>query len=287
MSKISSISHLKAFLQEHGLEAKKRSSQNFLIDGNIVQKIVQQAAVSAEDLVIEIGPGPGALTEALLSTGCQVWVIEKDQKLASLLRRLCPDEQRFQIFTEDFLSFPLQERLQEHLSNGKRAKVVANLPYHITSPILGKLAPLHAVIESVTVMIQKEVAQRCVAPKGGKDYSSLSLFLQFYSKSRYGFTVEPTCFYPKPSVQSAVVHFALVPPPLVDNEEALFQIIRTAFQQRRKMLRSSLRTFCPSSYIEEALRKQNLDPLSRPEQLSLTEFIALFAELQRFSPHNT
>ncbi len=278
--KISSLNNLKAFLQEHGLEAKKYSSQNFLVEENIVQKIVKEACVTVDDLIIEIGPGPGALTEALLATGCQVWAIEKDIKLSLLLRRLCQNEEQLKIFSTDFLLFPLEDHLQKnYLTSGKKAKVVANLPYHITTPILTKLISLHPFLSTLTVMIQKEAAQRCLATTKDKDYGPLALLLQFYSTLQYGFTVEPTCFYPKPSVQSAVMHCNLHPPLQTLDEESLFQIIRTSFQRRRKMLRSSLKSSYPDANIEEALSKQGLNPLSRPEELSLANFINLLAHL--------
>lgn len=275
---ISSPKNLIAFLEEHGLQANKTASQNFLVDGNIIRKIVKEAKVTADDLVIEIGPGPGALTEALLATGCRVWAIEKDHKLAGLLRRLCPDENRFKIFSEDFLDFPLEELLA-----GQKAKVVANLPYHITTPILTKLIPLNNLFSSLTLMVQKEVAERCVAKEGGKTCSSLSLFLQFFSNMNYGFTVDPNCFFPKPSVQSAVIHFHLKTPPVVPDQDLLFLLIRTSFQQRRKMLKTSLKNLFPTDVVEKALQKQKLNPLIRPEELSLPQFIQLSADLKNQS----
>ena len=277
--KISNPKTLIEFLTQHGLQAKKHSSQNFLIDGNIVRKILSEASVGPDDLVIEIGPGPGALTEALLETGCRVWAIEKDPKLAELLRRLCSDENRLKIFTVDFLEFPIEELVKAELLPGQKAKVVANLPYHITSPILTKLVPLHAIFSDLVLMVQKEVAQRCIAKEGGKDYSSLSLFLKFFSETTYGFTVEPGCFYPKPSIQSAVIHFRPKLPPAVPDQDFLFQLIRTSFQQRRKMIKASLKPLFPSALIEESLSKQGLNPFSRPEELSLEQFIRLSSDL--------
>ncbi len=277
-----SISHprnLIAFLSENGLYAKKSASQNFLVDENIVHKILKEAKVLPGDLILEIGPGPGALTEALLKMGCRVCAVEKDPKLAELLRRLCPDESLLQIFSEDFLEFPVEEFLQKNLPPGKKAKVVANLPYHITTPILTKLVPLHSLLSDLVVMVQKEVAERCIAKEGEENYSSLSLFLQFFTKPKYGFTVEPTCFLPKPSVQSAIIHFELKESPAVADQNFLFELIRTSFGKRRKMLRTSLKEILPSAFVEEALKKQKLNPLCRPEELSLNQFIILCADL--------
>ena len=267
---------LLAFLEENGLRAKKNASQNFLVDGNIIEKICRLGEVEKGDFVVEIGPGPGALTEALLDKGASVIAIERDAKLAGLLRRFSSDESRLRIFTEDFLSFPLEETLKNLLPKGKKAKVIANLPYHITTPIFAKLIPLHEQLSKVVVMIQKEVAIRCAAKEGSKDYGSLSLFLRFHGEMKYGFTVSPNCFYPRPAVDSAVVHFTPLKPQRVEDEEFLFKVIRLSFQKRRKMLRSSLKEVAPAAMIEEALQSLHLNPLARPEDLSLESFI-LFA----------
>lgn len=273
--KITSPTELQRFLAEHDLAAKKSASQNFLIDGNIVRKILTEAQISKDDLVLEIGPGPGALTEALLETGCEVLAIERDEKLAPLLKRF-PGSDNLSIVCDDFLEFPLEEHMKKMLPPGKKAKVVANLPYHITTPILGMLVPLHMYFSDLILMVQKEVADRFIAEKGTKDYSSFTLFLQFFSEVSYCFTVEPNCFHPRPSIQSAVVHLKLRPPPSIDYPESFFLMLRTAFGQRRKMMRASLKKFYPSSLVENSLEKLGKNPLLRPEELSLDEFIKLY-----------
>ncbi len=280
--KISNPKELQKFLNEHGLAAKKSASQNFLIDGNIVRKIILEAELSSNDLVIEIGPGPGALTQDLLETGCRVVAIEKDSDLAPLLKRFDEEEKQLIIINQDFLKFPLEDFLREHLLSGKKAKVVANLPYHITTPILEKLVFLHELISDIVVMVQKEVAVRFVAEVGSKDYSSFTLFLQFFSKTKYCFTIEPSCFSPKPSVQSAVVHLKLRAPPL-KNSEPFFQMTRTAFGKRRKMMRASLKELFPSANIESSLEKLGLNPQIRPEELSLDQFLKLYEILSSSS----
>ena len=276
---ISRPKELYRFLTEHQLQAKKTSSQNFLIDGNILRKIVKEADLSEKDLAIEIGPGPGALTETLLQTGCKVWAIERDRKLATLLQRLCEDTNKLHIHCCDFLQFPLEEALQKEGSTSSHVKVVANLPYHITTPILAKLLPLTNHLSDLIVMVQKEVALRLTAQKGTKDYSSFTLFVQFFSEVSYCFTVKPSCFYPRPSVESAIVHFRLRPPPPVKNPSLLFTVIHAAFQKRRKMMRASLKELAPSSFVEETLKQMGLSPLSRPEELSLQQFIFLTDQL--------
>lgn len=277
--KISNPKELKRFLDEYGLTAKKSASQNFLIDGNIVRKIVAEAHLSPDDVVVEIGPGPGALTEELLETGCSVIAIEKDQELGSLLNRFATSEKRLSVYVEDFLKFDLSNLLKKKLAPGKKAKVVANLPYHITTPILEKLLPLNECISDLILMVQKEVAVRFVAPIGTKDYSSFTVFLQFFSKVSYCFTIEPSCFSPKPTVQSAVVHLTLTPPPEVKSREGFFAMTRTAFGKRRKMMKSSLKDLFPSKTIEASLKKMSLNPKIRPEELSLAQFIELYGIL--------
>jgi 16S rRNA (adenine1518-N6/adenine1519-N6)-dimethyltransferase len=275
--KVYRSSELRLFLQELGLDAKKGLSQNFLIDGNILRKIIQAAGIQPGDRVIEIGPGPGALTEFLLDYGASVTAIELDPHFAQALKRLQEPGRPLTIFQKDFLKFPLEDFLAN--STGK-IKVVANLPYHITTPILTKLLPMHHSIESVTIMVQKEFAKRMTAPSGSSDYGSFSVFTAFYSQPTYCFTVEPTCFYPRPKVQSAVVCCLLKPPLLTPvQEEAFFVLTRSAFQKKRKMLRTSLKSLYSAEAIEQALGEMGISVQARPEELSLEQFLILFGKL--------
>jgi 16S rRNA (adenine1518-N6/adenine1519-N6)-dimethyltransferase len=265
---------LHAFLREQGIHAKKGLSQNFLIDGNIVQKIVDTAEISEGDLVLEIGPGPGALTQALLKRGAIVSAVEMDPNFAQELHRL---GEQLEVHCGDILEFPLLEFLQRQ---PKKIKVVANLPYHITTPILTRFLPLHQYVESLTIMVQKEFADRMKAEKNTPEYSSFTLFLQFYASATKNFTVSPNCFYPKPKVQSSVVHCKLHPPLLEpEKTESFFQITRTAFGKRRKMLRSSLKDLYTPCLIEEALSAIGHSPTARPEELGIEEFIAVLNAL--------
>ncbi len=267
-------SELQAFLKERGVHAKKGLSQNFLIDGNIIQKIIDMASVSKEDLVIEIGSGPGALTEALLEKGAFVTAIEMDALFAKELQRLQTPDHRLNIICSDVLKFPLDNFLQKHPE--KTYKVVANLPYHITTPILILLLPLYPSIESLTIMVQKEFADRMIAEKRTPEYSSFTLFLQFYASIDKSFTVSPHCFYPKPKVYSSVVHCTLHPPLLKTNSDAFFLLTRTAFGKRRKMLRTSLKDLYAAEELEQALAHLGHPHTARPEELTIDEFIALF-----------
>lgn len=273
-------SELRLFLDQLGIFPKKGLSQNFLIDGNIIRKIVTSSEVQADDIVLEIGPGPGSLTQALLEAGAQVIAVEKDRVLAQALERLQTNENQLSIFCHDILTFPLQEHLSS-LASGQKAKVIANLPYHLTTPILTQLAPLKTLFSSLTVMVQEEVARRLTAQPGTSDYSSLSVFVRFYTEPSYAFTVSHHCFYPAPRVNSAVVVLRLRQPPL--NPEAaqgFFRLTRTAFEHRRKMLRASLKDLYSPPHVEAALVAIGQNPMARPEVLSLEEFLQLYALLK-------
>ncbi len=271
-------SELRLFLDQLGIFPKKGLSQNFLIDGNIIRKIVTASEVQAGDTVLEIGPGPGSLTQALLAAGAHVLAVEKDHILAQALERLQTQDNQLSIFCEDILAFPLQE----HLQNRQKAKVIANLPYHLTTPILTQLAPLTTLFSSLTVMVQEEVARRLTAQPGTSDYSSLTVFVRFYTEPVYAFTVSHHCFYPAPRVNSAVVVLRLREPPL-DPETAqdFFRLTRTAFEHRRKMLRASLKELYSPQHVETALEAIGQNPLARPEVLSLEEFLQLYALLNK------
>lgn len=264
-------SDLHAYLKEKNLVPKKGLSQNFLIDGNIIQKIIHTAQVQPHDLVIEIGPGPGALTQALLDHGAQVIAIEKDRQLAADLQRLQTPDQRLTILCQDALTLSYPSLLQ-----GKQAKVVANLPYQITTPLLTTLLPLYPTLTSLTLMVQKEFADRLMAPHKTAAYGSITLFLRFYAAITSHFVVSPQCFYPKPKVHSSVIHCETHHPCLTGDVERFFALTRTAFQQRRKMLKVSLRALYPMPLLEEGLKSIELPPTARPEELSLEHFLALY-----------
>jgi 16S rRNA (adenine1518-N6/adenine1519-N6)-dimethyltransferase len=262
-------SELKAFLAEIGAAPIKFLSQNFLIDGNIVRKIVKWADVKKEDSVLEVGPGPGVLTEELLSQGATVVAVEKDRKFATALHRLQTSDRRLQVFEDDILKWDPAPHIQP------RTKLIANLPYNITTPILTHFLPRRDLFQSITVMVQKEVGQRLVAKPGSKAYGSLSIFVQFYSDPIKGFIVEPTCFYPAPKVQSVVVQFKLKPP-LISADDRFFEMTRRAFGQRRKMVHTTLKHHYPLDKLEEGLTKIGKGLKVRPEDLSLADFLVLF-----------
>lgn len=269
-------SDLRLLLDELGTTAKKGLSQNFLIDGNILRKILKTASIQPGDQVLEIGAGPGALTQCLLEAGASVTAVEIDPIFAKALNRLQTSPPRLHIIAQDVLKVSLDELLLSH-----PWKVVANLPYHITTPILTKLLPLYPRIKSVTAMVQKEVAFRLVAAPRTPEYGSLTLFAHFYSTPHHSFTVAPTCFYPQPKVDSSIVHFELKKPPQNISQEEFFELTRTSFQQRRKMLRVSLKALHAPQVVEAALTAIGISPLARPEELSMEQFLQFYGQLYR------
>ncbi len=274
-------SELHLFLNQLGIHPKKGLSQNFLVDGNILRKIISVSKVEAGDLVLEIGPGPGALTQALLEAGAHVIAVEKDPILAKALEGLQTNDNRLTIYCEDIMLFKLEAVLTPILMNGKRAKVIANLPYNITTPIIVKLAPQRHLISAMILMVQEEVARRYVAQPKTSDYGSITVFLNYFTRPRYAFGVSPNCFYPVPTVKSAIVILELKPPPDVSSEANFFLMTRTAFEHRRKMLRGSLRDLYSPEAVIHALEAIGYHSQTRPEDLSLDDFVALFRELQR------
>lgn len=266
-------SELKNYLALLGISPRKALSQNFLIDGNIIRKIVSTAQTTADDLVLEIGPGPGSLTEALLNTGAKVIAVEKDTLLAAGLASTYAGLDNFQIISDDIL----EVNLFDLISKDKKAKVIANLPYNITTPILAKLIPLNSLFSELHVMVQEEVARRFVAKPGTADYSSFTVFLNFYCNPSYSFSVSRHCFFPAPKVDSAVVKLVLKQPPENIDAELFFKLTRTAFSKRRKMLTTTLKPF--HSSLNKILTDMKINPKARPEELSFDQWIELYKKL--------
>lgn len=252
-----------SFLNEVGASPKKSLSQNFLIDSNVVKKIIQTADVKKGDVILEIGPGPGALTSALLETGASVFAIEKDAIFANSLTRFQTPDQRLNVYHADALEFPIHTIAFN--------KVVANLPYHITTPLLEKFFTCK--FDTLTLMVQKEFAQRMLAKPKTKEFGSLTLFTQFYSYLKNHFHVSPHCFYPKPSVDSTVIHLQSHPPAL-DSPNTFFSVMHKAFQQRRKTLGASLKELASTETIRNTLKAINIREDARPEMLSLDQWLS-------------
>ena len=270
---------LREFLESIGASPKKSLSQNFLIDGNILRKIISTANVQPGDIVLEIGPGPGSLTELLLTAGARVIAVEQDNVLAKALERFKNPTNELHIFNQDIRTFELANEVEKLFGKGQKVKVIANLPYHLTTPILVALVPQHQLITSLIVMVQHEVGQRMAADETSDEYGSLSVFLKFYCDPTYAFTVSNQCFYPVPRVKSAVVKLDLHEPLLKENHDQFFIMTRTAFEHRRKMLKASLRDLVPPEKTMSVLESLGLNPLARPEELSLNDFLNIFNRL--------
>ena len=251
--------------------AKKRLGQNFLFDPSILKRIVQAARLSSDDTVVEIGPGPGRMTAMLAGCVKKVIAIELDRELYERLAGELSGYENIDLVHGDALKFPY-ETLDEF-------KVVANIPYYITTPILFKLLEHRDRLISITVTIQKEVAERIVARPGGKEYGVLSLMIQYYGNPKLEFIVPRGAFRPVPKVDSAVIHIEISQRPsvAVKDEKLFFRVIKTAFSQRRKMLLNSLKPITVD--IKERLILAGIEPSRRPETLSIEEFARLSDEL--------
>ncbi|MEM1282093.1 MAG: 16S rRNA (adenine(1518)-N(6)/adenine(1519)-N(6))-dimethyltransferase RsmA [Chlamydiota bacterium] len=272
-------SELRQFLLDNGLSPKKILSQNFLIDGNILNKIIATAEVTPGDVVLEIGPGPGALTELLLNEQAHVIAVEKDRQLCDLLPRLMNLPGSLSLYNQDIMTFPIKEKIEEAIKKGKKAKVIANLPYHLTTPILEKLLPLNHLFSKIIVMVQDEVAHRLTSSPSCKEYGSFTVYVKYYSDPTYAFQVKRNCFHPAPKVHSAIVAMDLKSPPSDIVEDKFFEMTRTAFQMRRKMLRKSLSKLFPLEEVSACLESIGINPQCRPEDLSIDQFLDLYRQL--------
>ena len=280
MADLGNPSRTREVMEKHGFVLKKKFGQNFLIDDNILKKIVSASGVTKDDFVLEIGPGIGAMTQHLCESAGKVVAVEIDTKLIEVLNETLAGYDNVQLINNDILKMNLNE-LAEKENDGKPMHVVANLPYYITTPIIMNLFESHAPIASITIMIQKEVADRMKALPKSKDYGALSLAVQYYSTVEIVAEVSPKCFIPAPKVGSTVVHLekAKAPRVEVDDEKLMFNLIRAAFNQRRKTLANALKNSpllnLSKEEIEKGIEKLGKKPTVRGEELSLEEFANL------------
>lgn len=259
------ISLIKKIWEEEGFTLKKSLSQNFLIDQNIVEKILNSAEIKQGDTVLEIGPGTGALTVSMLERGATVYAIEIDPLASKILTKYLSEEKHFHLINADVLKVDFS-----FLPLG--TKVVSNLPYHITSPIIAKIAERHHLFTEVILMVQKEMAERIMAKAPSKNRSSFSIFTSFYFEKKSLFVVKPSCFIPPPKVDSVIISLKPKQELALVNPEPFFRFVRRAFSQKRKMLTSVLKNLG----IKESLHSLGLNEKARPEDLSTKEFIALY-----------
>ena len=269
-----------AVLKKYNFNFQKKFGQNFLIDTHVLDKIVAAAGITKEDMVLEIGPGIGTLTQYLCEAAREVVAVEIDRNLIPVLSDTLSAYDNVTVLNEDVLKVDLDALVREK-NAGKPIKVVANLPYYITTPIIMKLLEENIPVESITVMIQKEVAERMQAEPGGKEYGALSLAVQFYADTYIAANVPPNCFMPRPNVGSAVIRLTKHEkcPVKVQDTSFMFKVIRASFAQRRKTLVNGL---CNSSEISvdkeavlNALEEMGLKADVRGEKLSLAEFAKL------------
>lgn len=269
-----------AVLQKYNFNFQKKFGQNFLIDPRVLDKIIEAAAITKDDFVLEIGPGIGTMTQYLCENAREVIAVEIDRNLIPILTDTLSEYQNVEVLNEDILKVDIN-RLAQEKNQGRPIKVVANLPYYITTPIIMGLFESHAPVENITVMVQKEVAERMQAGPGTKDYGALSLAVQYYAKAEIVAHVPPNCFIPRPKVGSAVIRLTRHREKIVqvEDENLMFHIIRSSFNQRRKTLVNGLNNAqelnLEKEQIVNALEKLGLNPSIRGEALTLEQFANL------------
>lgn len=269
-----------AVLQKYQFHFQKKFGQNFLIDTHVLDKIIRSAEITKDDMVLEIGPGIGTMTQYLACAAGKVVAVEIDKNLIPILEDTLSGYENVQIINEDVLKVDLTE-LSKKENGGRPIKVVANLPYYITTPIIMGLFENHVPLKSITVMVQKEVADRMQVGPGTKDYGALSLAVQYYARPYIVANVPPNCFMPRPKVGSAVIRLERheTPPVQVEDEKLMFRIIRASFNQRRKTLANGLKNSPELDFsreeIEAAIESLGKGASVRGEALTLEEFAAL------------
>ena len=267
-----------AILQKYNFNFQKKFGQNFLIDTRVLERIIDSAEITKDDCVLEIGPGIGTMTQYLAEAAREVVAVEIDKNLIPILQNdTLAAYDNVTIINDDILKVDINRIVQEK-NNGQPIKVVANLPYYITTPIIMGLFERHVPLQSITIMVQKEVADRMQVGPGTKDYGALSLAVQYYAKPEIVANVPPNCFIPRPNVGSAVIRLTrhAVPPVQVQDEAYMFALIRASFNQRRKTLLNGLTNAgnlgVTKEQIMEALEKMGLPATIRGEALTLEQF---------------
>ena len=272
-------------LQKYQFRFQKKFGQSFLIDTHVLDKIVESAGITKDDCVLEIGPGIGTMTQYLAESARKVIAVEIDSNLIPILEDTLSAYDNVQVLNEDILKVDI-EALAKEQNDGRPMKVVANLPYYITTPIIMGLLEGEAKVDSITIMVQKEVADRMQMTPGSKEYGALSLAVQYYAKPEIVANVPPNCFMPRPNVGSAVIRLSLYekPPVEVQDSKYMFQLIRASFNQRRKTLVNGLQNGglgLTKDDILAALSEMGLSEMVRGETLSLEQFALLSDILQK------
>lgn len=270
-------------LQKYNFNFQKRFGQNFLIDTHVLDKIISASEITKEDCVLEIGPGIGTMTQYLAENAREVIAVEIDDHLIPILEDTLSEYDNVTVIHNDILKVDIAQIVKER-NNGEPIKVVANLPYYITTPIIMGLFESHVPLKSITIMVQKEVADRMQVGPGTKDYGALSLAVQYYAKPQIVANVPPNCFMPRPNVGSAVIRLTRYEesPVKVNNEKFMFEVIRASFNQRRKTLVNGLTNggiSVSKERILEVLANMNLSASVRGEALTLEQFATLSNQL--------
>lgn len=267
-------------LQKYNFNFQKKFGQNFLIDTHVLEKIIEESGITKDDFVLEIGPGIGTMTQYLCENAREVAAVEIDKNLIPILADTLSAYDNVEVINDDILKVDIN-KLAEEKNGGKPIKVVANLPYYITTPIIMGLFESHVPVESITVMVQKEVADRMQEGPGSKEYGALSLAVQYYAKPEIVVNVPPSCFMPQPKVGSAVIRLTRhsEPPVTVKSEKLLFQVIRASFNQRRKTLANGLANYgafgLPKEELQACIEELGVPVNIRGEALSLEQFAQL------------
>lgn len=275
--------YIQEILTKHGFTFSKALGQNFLIDGNIIRKIVEGAEVGKDDIILEVGPGFGTLTEELAIRAGKVFCVEKDRRLIPILKETLKDFDNIAFINEDILKFDWDRFIEEHCAE-KKIKVVANLPYYITTPIIESILKRAEQVESITVMVQKEVAERMVATEKDSNYGSLSLFIRYHSEAEIIAKVPKQVFMPKPDVDSAVINLKIRSWGYPGDEDFLFGLIRSGFVKRRKTIMNSLTKGFVSvdkKDLGEVLEELSISEKSRAENLSMENFCDIAMGLEK------
>lgn len=280
MAKLGNAQSTIEILQKYGFHFQKKYGQNFLIDEHVLKKIIRAAGVTKEDFVLEIGPGIGTMTQYLAEAAREVAAVEIDDNLIPILQDTLQEYDNVSVIHDDVLKVDIGALAREK-NGGRPIKVVANLPYYITTPIIMGLFEKQVPVDTVTVMVQKEVAERMQAGPGTKDYGALSLTVQYYAEAYIAANVPPNCFIPRPNVGSAVIRLTRhqKPPVPCQDPALLFKLIRASFAQRRKTLQNGLSHSPELSFTREeisgAIAALGLSPSVRGEELTLEQFAAL------------
>ena len=267
-------------LQKYGFVFQKRFGQNFLIDTHVLERIIEASEITKDDFVLEIGPGIGTMTQYLAEAAREVTAVEIDDALIPILKDTLKEWDNVTVLHGDILKTDIR-KIADEKNQGRPIKVVANLPYYITTPIIMGLFESHVPVDSITVMVQKEVADRMQTGPGSKDYGALSLAVQYYAEPYIVANVPPNCFMPRPKVGSAVIRLTrhAKPPVEVKDKDLMFRLIRASFNQRRKTLQNGLSNAQDLSFSKEeiaaAIESLGLSPSVRGETLTLAQFAAL------------